>query len=168
MGSIIIAILVFLSIYLVWYSFRFFADFCLVGIALGAAVLAYQIPNWYPIFHMIWEESSFLNIFSLDLPPDQPDIGATILIAILIIASAVLASIPFLPFSATYRMMLGIEGPLFKNQVRVWINEEVQRHQQPQEVQDSHSVDKNKPRLLKQLASSLTDFWARIRKDRFQ
>ncbi|TGO02799.1 hypothetical protein PN36_18880 [Candidatus Thiomargarita nelsonii] len=141
----LVAIFVFLGIYFVWYSIRFFADFCLVGIALGGAVLAYRIPDWYPIFHMIWKESSFLSIFG-PLSPNQPDIAATFFIALLIIAGAVLLSIPFLPFSATYRFMLGVDGPVFRNKVRAWIIEEVQfYHQAPKaDVQDEKVRSRDK------------------------
>jgi len=174
--EIIVAILVFLSIYLVWYSIRFLADFFLVGIALGGAVLAYHIPDWYPIFQIIWEESRFLSIFG-PLSPNQPDIAATFFIALLIIAGAVLLSIPFLPFSATYRFMLGVDGPVFRNKVRAWIIEEVQRYQQAPKVdvqsEEAPSRDNMAPSRdkivqnswlnLKKLRSSISDFWMHIK-----
>jgi hypothetical protein len=51
-------------------------------------------------------------------------------IASLIIAGAVLVCLPFLPFSATYRLMLGVEKPLFseENKIRGWIREEIDRN----------------------------------------
>ncbi len=170
--EIIVALFVFLGIYFVWYSIRFFADFCLVGIALGGAVLAYRIPDWYPIFQMIWEESSFLNIFG-PLSPNQPDIAATFFIALLIIAGALVLSIPFLPFSATYRFMLGVEGPLFRNKVRAWIIEEVQHyHQAPKtdvetkNVRSSAQMTRSRDKIvqnslwkLKKLPSSIRHSW---------
>jgi len=173
-SSIIVAILVFLSIYLVWYSIRFFADFCLVGIALGGAVSAYHIPDWYPIFQMLWEESRFLSIFG-PLPPNEPDIAATFFVALLIIVGAVLLSIPFLPFSATYRFMLGVDGPVFRNKVRAWIIEEVQRYHQAPKVQSEKApsrdkmtpsrdnIVKNSLLKLKKLRSSISDYWMYIK-----
>ena len=133
-SPIVIACLVFISIYLVWFVIRLFADFVLVGIAFLSAVLAYHIQPYYPEILMILTESNMVEI--LNLPAESNEI-AILKISGLIIACAVLVSIPFLPFSATYRFMFGIEIPVFhcrKNKIRELITEEIQRqntHVQP-------------------------------------
>jgi len=135
---ILVAILVFLGIYLAFLLIRLFADFFLVAIALTSAWLAYNIQNFYPEILMILQESSLLNTLRLTLP-EQPDQQAVLIIAGLIVAGAVLISIPFLPFSATYRTMFGIENPVFSRKeakVRAWIHEEIERYQQQQEIDD--------------------------------
>ena len=68
-------------------------------------------------------------MFSSQLPvPADP---ATILsIASIVTILAIIISLPFLPFSATYRVLLGIELPAFKrkeNKVRHWIQQEIRK-----------------------------------------
>jgi hypothetical protein len=142
----VVAILVFLSIYLLWFLIRLFADLFLVGIALVSATLAYNIESYYEQFLMVLQESNLLNLLSMTLP-EQADSLAVFKIAGLITASAVLISIPILPFSATYRHLLGIENPLFARKeakVRGWIIEEIQRYEASQlvvETKESETSD---------------------------
>jgi hypothetical protein len=133
---IVVAILVFLCIYLAFLLIRLFADFFLVTIALASATLAYNIQNYYPEILMILQESSLLNMLNLTLP-EQPTQQAVLIIAGLIVTAAVLISIPFLPFSATYRVMFGIENPVFSRKeakVRAWIHDEIERYHQQEEI----------------------------------
>ncbi|MCK5717117.1 MAG: hypothetical protein KAH77_06455 [Thiomargarita sp.] len=130
-SPIVIAIIVFISIYVIWYLIRVFADFILVSIALSSAVLSYYIPNLYPSILVGLKEMNLLNILGMTWLPEQADFAAIIAIACLIVGVAVLISIPILPFSATYRSMLGIEGSVFKRKeakIRQWIIEEVQHY----------------------------------------
>lgn len=138
-SPIVVAISVFLSIYLTFLLIRLFADFFLVGIALGSAVLAYHIQEYYSEFLMVLQESNILSLLSLNLPPEQPDSWAIFTIAGIIAGGAVLISIPILPFSATYRQMLGVENPVFARKeakVRAWIHEEMELYQQRQKNED--------------------------------
>ncbi len=174
-SPIVVATLVFVSIYFIWYLIRVFADFFLVGIALSSAVLAYYIPNFYPTIRILLKESGLSNLIGMTFLPAQPDTGAIFIIAGLIVALAVLISIPILPFSATYRIMFGVEGPVFKRReakVRAWIIEEVQRYQQsPQEervVSDGLSNASNLKSQFKKLGSSMTDFWDKFKNNRFK
>ncbi|MDM8557547.1 hypothetical protein [Candidatus Parabeggiatoa sp. HSG14] len=148
-----VAILVFVSIYLIFLLIRLFADFFLVAIALSSAVLAYNIQNFYEEILMILQESNLLNLLGLALP-EQPDTWAIASIAGLIIVVAVLLSIPFLPFSATYRVMFGIENPVFQRKeakVRGWIVEEIQRyhHQSEESVTTNEDNPQEKNEELK-------------------
>jgi hypothetical protein len=80
---------------------------------------------------MILTESNILEIINL---PTEPNELAIFKIAGLIIACAVLVSIPILPFSATYRIMFGVEIPLFhcrKSKIRKLIIEEIQLQTKP-------------------------------------
>ncbi len=134
-SPVVVALLVFVSIYFIFLLIRLFADFFLVGIALGSAVLAYHIHGYYPEFIMILQESRILNLLHLTLP-DQPDNWAIFIIASLITAGAILISIPILPFSATYRFLLGVDNPAFARKeakVRGWMIEEIERYHRQRE-----------------------------------
>jgi len=147
-SPILVAISVFISIYIVWYLIRLFADFFLVGIALGSAALAYNIHQFYPEFKMVLEESGILNAIHATLP-QQLDASGIIVIASLIIFTAVLVSIPFLPFSATYRAMFGIENPVFfrrkEAKIRSWIYAEIERHHLEKQLEQKQEQSKPAP-----------------------
>ncbi len=143
-SPIIVAILVFLSIYLTFLLIRLFADFFLVGIALASATLAYNIQGFYPDFVMVLQESNILNILGLTLP-EQSNPEAIFIIAGLIVIVAILVSIPFLPFSATYRLLLGVDNPAFARKeakVRGWILEEIQRDHKRREKEQQQCIEK--------------------------
>ena len=141
-SPIIVAISVFISIYFVWYLIRLFADFFLVAIALGSAALAYNIRDFYPEFKMVLEESNILNVMNATLP-QQLDTNGLLIIVSVIIFGAVLASIPFLPFSATYRAMFGLENPVVfrrkEAKIRSWISEEIERHQIQEKIKQQQA-----------------------------
>lgn len=128
-SPIVVAILVFLSIYLIFLLIRLFADMFIVGIALASGVLAYQIKGHYPKFVSLLQDSPIVNLVGANLPP-TPSSGSIFLIASIITIGAVLLCLPFLPFSATYRFMLGIEKPLFSEEAKIrgWIREELEHN----------------------------------------
>jgi hypothetical protein len=138
-SPIVVAILVFLSIYLIFLLIRLFADMFIVGIALASSVLAYFIKGDYPKFVSFLQDSPIINLVGGNLPP-QPTSGSIFLIASIITIGAVLLCLPFLPFSATYRFMLGIEKPLFSEEAKIrgWIREELEHIRQ-----DSERADEN-------------------------
>jgi hypothetical protein len=141
----IVAILVFLSIYVVFFLIRLFADFILVGIALISAIFTYYFLHYPDVYHTVIDFSKEVPMLSmffqhLGLPEqlEQLDRKAIIAIGGMITALAVLISIPFLPFSATYRFLLGIENPVFQRKeakVRGWIVEEIENHHRQHEAQ---------------------------------
>jgi hypothetical protein len=128
-SPIVVAIFVFLSIYLIFLLIRLLSDLVIVGVALASAVLAYHIKGHYSDFLPILRELPFLDVLGINFP-DQPEVATIYVIASLIIAGAVLVCLPFLPFSATYRIMLGVEKPLFSEETKVrgWIREEIDRN----------------------------------------
>lgn len=143
-SPIVVAILVFLSIYFVFLLIRLLSDMIIVGIALSSAILAYNIKGHYSEFLPVLQESPFLTLFGVNLPT-QPDTSAIYLIAIFIILIAILFCLPFLPFSATYRYMLGVEKPLFSEQAKVrgWILEELERNRYDDRGSDEEPTAKS-------------------------
>jgi energy-coupling factor transporter transmembrane protein EcfT len=143
----IVAILVFLSVYLAFFLIRLFADFILVGIALISAIFTFYFLHDPEIYHTVIDFSKEVPLLSmlfqhLGLPEqlDQVDQNAIIVIASMITALAVLISIPFLPFSATYRYLFGVENPVFQRKeakVRGWIVEEIENHHRQDEVRQA-------------------------------
>ncbi|MCK5718581.1 MAG: hypothetical protein KAH84_01390 [Thiomargarita sp.] len=130
-SPLITAILVFISIYVIFFLIRLFADFLLAIIAIGSAILAFNIKGSYNEFKMVLEELNIFSFLNLSLPAEPTGQGI-FMIAIMIVIAAILVSIPVLPFSATYRQMLGVETSVFarkENKVRAWIAEEIQRQQ---------------------------------------
>ncbi len=101
-----LAIGVFLLIYILFFFISLLADMFIVGIALGCAVLAYHIPSLYPDIAQLAGEWSLLKQLGLALPA-QATASAHMTLAVLLALVGTVACIPFLPFSATYRQMLG-------------------------------------------------------------
>lgn len=126
------SVLVLLSIYLIFFLIRLLADMFIVGIALAAAVLSYNIEKFYPHIVPILEDSPLVNWFNVALPKGNPELGTIFFIAALITLLAVILCLPFLPFSATYRQMLGVEKPTEVQEARIkrWVYEEVNRLQE--------------------------------------
>ena len=126
-SPILIGIAVFISIFLVFFLIRLFADFILVAIALGSAVLAYHIHQFYPEFLIVLQESGLLELLKITLP-EQADNLAILIIAGLITATAIIISIPILPFSATYRFLLGVEPSVYaQKKIQKWIGKEIKQ-----------------------------------------
>jgi hypothetical protein len=162
-SPILLGIAVFVTIFLVFFLIRLFADWILVAIALGSAVLSYHIHQFYPEFLMILQESGLLEILKITLP-EQPDNLAILMIAGLITTIAIIISLPILPFSVTYRFLLGVEPSIYaqkkiqkligkevkqqlpaflEKKVQKWIHQEVQKN-----LQDSIQRE-NDPKLGK-------------------
>ncbi|OQW93415.1 MAG: hypothetical protein BWK79_11275 [Beggiatoa sp. IS2] len=141
--SLIIAIIAFLSIYLMFLLIRIFADMFIVGIALVGALAAYSIRGFdlYSSFRQGLEgfESlkKLLDFVGLGIP-EQPDILGISIMVVIIVMGCLLVCLPFLPFSATYRQILGVEKLTRKEETRVrqWINEEIERNRDDERTRD--------------------------------
>ncbi|ALG68050.1 hypothetical protein [Beggiatoa leptomitoformis] len=130
----IVALLVIVSIYVFFLLIRLFADIYIAGVALVCAVIAYNIPAFYPEASSLLQDVGILKVLHLSLP-EQPDTTAIYTIAGLIAFFGVLVCLPMLPFSATYRWMLGVERLSRKEEakIRYWIQEEIERTMQDEE-----------------------------------
>lgn len=141
--SLIIAVAAFFSIYLMFVLIRVFADMFIVGIALVGALAAYSIQgfNLYSNFREGLESfeglKKLLDFVGLSIP-EQPEIAGIIIMVSIIVMVCLLACLPFLPFSATYRQILGVEKLTRKEEIRVrqWINEEIERNREDERAQD--------------------------------
>ncbi|EIJ43528.1 hypothetical protein BegalDRAFT_2687 [Beggiatoa alba B18LD] len=128
---IVVALLVIVSIYFFFLFIRLFADIYMAGVAIVCAVIAFNIPAFYPEASGLLQDIGILKILHLSLP-EQPDTTAIYTIAGLIVLCGVLICLPVLPFSATYRWMLGVERISRKEEakIRYWIQEEIERTMQ--------------------------------------
>lgn|GEM_PF-1087855 len=126
--TLVAAIAIFIGIYIVFFLIRIFADMVIVGFALTAAIATFYIDEFYDQYLALLGDAPILKMMGLVLPP-QPETWAVFSIAGLLLVLAVLACIPFLPFSETYRFILGIEKvSMEKNEakVRQWMAEEIE------------------------------------------
>ncbi len=123
------AIAVFIGIYIAFFLIRFLSDMYIVGITLLSAILTYHIDTHYTDYISILNEVDIFRRFGL-IFPEQADTSAFITLSLLFIIGAVIACLPALPFSATYRQMLGVEKMSVREQknIRHWIAEEIQRN----------------------------------------
>jgi len=105
-NPIILAIMVFFGIFLMFFFISLLSDLIIVTLTLGSAAAAYFIPEWYPIFYDTIKDTNLVNLLGL-VSPDSLDLATKRVIAILLVLSATLIAIPVLPFSGTYRQILG-------------------------------------------------------------
>ena len=132
------SVLVLFGIYLIFFLIRLLADMFIVGIALSAAILSYNIEKFYPYILPILDDSPLVSWFNIALPKGNPESGTIFFIAVLITLLAVILCLPFLPFSETYRQMLGVEKPTEFQEAKVkqWVHEEVSRLQREDSLDD--------------------------------
>lgn len=125
--ELLAAIGVFISIYIAYFLIRIFADLMLVAIALFAAVAAFNIKSYYTEFRELLSGLRILDMAGIELS-QQADVYSIVVIAIFIIAVGVVLSLPFLPFSQTYRLMLGVEKLSIREEekIRQWVNDEAE------------------------------------------
>ncbi len=102
----VVPIGVFIGIFVMFFIISLLSDLVIVAIAIGSAMIAYNIPSFYPEFQKLFSDIRILEQLGLSLP-NEPDAQAIYLIGAVIVFAAALLCIPVLPFSATYRQMLG-------------------------------------------------------------
>jgi len=133
------AFAVFAGVYMFFFLIRVFADMYLVGIALACAFAAFSIEgfNFYPEYREVLTELGMLNYLGLSLPP-QPDTGAVLVICFFIVVAGVALCLPVLPFSATYRYMLGVERLTSEEETKIrrWVQEEIERREEEKQDQE--------------------------------
>lgn len=102
----VLAIGVFFMIFLMFFFISLLADIVILGVALGCAVLAYNIPALYPDVTELLAGWDILRQLGVALPKEPTPAGYLTLGGMIVVLGT-LACIPFLPFSGTYRQMLG-------------------------------------------------------------
>jgi hypothetical protein len=134
--EILSALGVFISIYLMFLIIRILADFMLALIASIAAVVAFNISTYYDEFRELLSSLRVLEVVGIELAA-QATIMDIAIIAGFIVLAAVILSLPFLPFSQTYRLMLGIEklSSREEDKIRQWVIDETDEQFQLQQIQ---------------------------------
>jgi len=125
-SQLIIAFTVFISIYLIFFLLiRLFADMAIVGTSLVCAGIAFLIPPYYSSFKELIQGIGIISSLGLKIP-DSPTLVGMLIIASFVVLLGVLICLPFLPFSETYRTILGI-GKLGVTEIQVkqLINDEL-------------------------------------------
>lgn len=102
----VFAVVAFFAIYLLFFIISLLADIYIVAVALLSAIFAFNIPKWYPELYSSLNELAFLDHIGLTLAAQPTSYDYYTIIALVVIL-AVFLCIPVLPFSATYRQMLG-------------------------------------------------------------
>lgn len=129
-NPIVVAIVVFVALYVLFFLVRVLADMYLVGVALVCAVAAYHIPSYYGEFVEGLNTLNLIEPLGVKLP-ETADTAGIWIIAVYLVVFGLLACLPALPFSATYRYMLGVDRLTQheERKIRHWINEEFERIQ---------------------------------------
>jgi len=125
-SQLIIALAVFVSIYLIFFLLiRLFADMAIVGTSLVCAGIAFLIPPYYSSFKELIQGIGIISSLGLKIP-DSPTLVGMLIIASFVVLLGVLICLPFLPFSETYRTILGM-GKLGVTEIQVkqLINDEL-------------------------------------------
>lgn len=124
--QLFMAVAVFLSIYVMFFLLiRLFSDMAIVGASLVCAGVAFLIPPYYGAFRELIHGIGVFSSIGLKIPENPSMFGMTI-IAALIVVIGVLICLPFLPFSETYRTILGVgKANLTEAQVKQLIADEL-------------------------------------------
>jgi|WetSurMetagenome_2_1015567.scaffolds.fasta_scaffold03977_16 hypothetical protein len=103
---VVIALIVFFGIFLMFFIVSLLSDLWIFLVSLGSATAAYFIRDWYPMFFEVIKTSPVVQHLHL-MSPDKLDSTTIFVMVGLLIVVATILCIPALPFSATYRQMLG-------------------------------------------------------------
>jgi len=103
---IVTALMVFFGIFLMFFIVSLLSDLWIFLVSLGSAAAMYFIRDWYPMLFDAIKTSPLVQQLHL-MPPDKLDSTTIFVIAGFLIIISTIICIPALPFSATYRQMLG-------------------------------------------------------------
>ncbi len=103
---VVIALIVFFGIFLMFFIVSLLSDLWIFLVSLGSAAAAYFMRDWYPMVFDVIKTSPVVQQLHL-MPPDKLDSTTIFIIAGVLVVIATILCIPALPFSATYRQMLG-------------------------------------------------------------
>lgn len=105
-SPLVIALMVFVGIFVMFFIVSLLADLWIFVVSLGSAVAAYFMRDWYPMVFEVIKTSPIVQQLPL-MPPDKLDSTTMFIVAGVLVVIATILCIPALPFSATYRQMLG-------------------------------------------------------------
>jgi hypothetical protein len=122
------ALAVFFGVFFVFFLISLLSDLWIVIVSLGAATLGYFIPTIYPEVQKLSIEIKVLESLGMTLPA-QPTASSYYLLGIFLVCTGVLLCLPALPFSATYRQLLGANKISKQDEAYIqWVvKEEVER-----------------------------------------
>jgi hypothetical protein len=103
---VVIALIVFFGIFLMFFIVSLLSDLWIFLVSLGSAAAAYFMRDWYPMVFDVIKTSPVVQQLHL-MPPDKLDSTTMFIVAGVLVVIATILCIPALPFSATYRQMLG-------------------------------------------------------------
>ncbi len=105
----ILALIAFFGIFLMFVIISLLADLLIIGAALGCAAAAYFMPSWYPLFFEFIQDTQLPVYLGLKAPLEGGGLEQMTLYTMvgLLVFLGTLICIPALPFSATYRQVLG-------------------------------------------------------------
>lgn len=103
---VVIALIVFFGIFLMFFIVSLLSDLWIFLVSLGSAAAMYFIRDWYPMVFNAIKNSPLAQQLHL-MPPEQLDSTTIFVVAGILVVIATILCIPALPFSATYRQMLG-------------------------------------------------------------
>jgi hypothetical protein len=103
---VVIALIVFFGIFLMFFIVSLLSDLWIFLVSLGSAAAAYFMRDWYPMVFDVIKTSPVVQQLHL-MPPDKLDSTTIFIVAGFLVVIATILCIPALPFSATYRQMLG-------------------------------------------------------------
>ncbi len=103
---VVIALIVFFGIFLMFFIVSLLSDLWIFLVSLGSAAAAYFMRDWYPMLFDAIKTSPVVQQLHL-MPPDKLDSTTIFIVAGFLVVIATILCIPALPFSATYRQMLG-------------------------------------------------------------
>lgn len=103
---VVVALIVFFGIFLMFFIVSLLSDLWIFLVSLGSAAAAYFMRDWYPMVFDVIKTSPVVQQLHL-MPPDKLDSTTIFIVVGVLIVVATILCIPALPFSATYRQMLG-------------------------------------------------------------
>jgi hypothetical protein len=103
---VVVALIVFFGIFLMFFIVSLLSDLWIFLVSLGSAAAAYFMRDWYPMVFDVIKTSPVVQQLHL-MPPDKLDSTTIFIVAGVLVVIATILCIPALPFSATYRQMLG-------------------------------------------------------------
>lgn len=157
-GPLVLAILAFFGVFLAFVVASLLADVFILLTAIVTAVFVYFVPDVYPEIHSLLVDIRLFKEFGLTFPDELNGVTHVILTVIAVIGGALIC-IPVLPFSATYRQILGankISGADERYIQRI-VHDELDQLRKRLAAQKRKASTKTKPAAPEEAARPLTE-----------